>query len=97
MLIDRPAAVEQVRLRLTVIKRSGASITHTIELNFNSGEVKPIPARGAGTRVGMDANQSGATALASAPAMDFVAQLERAAQRTSESDAQLFQVLEEAG
>ncbi|MFC5609365.1 tandem-95 repeat protein [Variovorax soli] len=97
LLMDRPAAVEQVRLRFTVVKQNGASVTHTIEIDFNAGELRQIPARGAGTRVGIDANQSGATALASAPAMDFVAQLERAAQRTSEADAQLLQALEAAG
>jgi len=88
LAIDRPADVQRLRLRLTLVPERGAPRSVTVELDFDSGQMRIV-----GGRPG----QPGA-AHRSVAAPDFAAQLDDAAARrsfegTGEGEGGLFELL----
>lgn len=94
LVIDRPAGVESLRLRLTVVHQRGQASVQTIEVDFNSGQMRRVGEAEATGAAGRPSRQGGA---AQALALDFAAQVQQAAFGTSPAHNELLELLEELG
>ncbi|MBS0454413.1 MAG: tandem-95 repeat protein [Proteobacteria bacterium] len=92
LVIDRPAGVDQLRLKVTVVPERGATRSQVIELDFNSGQMRAVEGREMKQQQ-MRPMRAPGRPHADAPVPDFQAQLDAVASTGVDHDAELLELL----